>query len=106
MNRDEGRLPQGRRQLLWLSHLVPYPPTGGALQRSFNLIRQLSRTYQISLVAFNLQGDSVTHLREYSHDLKKYCYEWHVWVLPVRWPSTRWRTSLLFVPLFPNPLQC
>jgi len=36
------------------------------LQRSFNLIRQLSRTYQISLVVVNLQGDSETRLGEYS----------------------------------------
>jgi len=106
MNGDEGRLPQGPRQLLWFSHLVPYPPTGGALQRSFNLIRQLSRTYQISLVAFNLQGDSGTHLREYSHELKKYCDEVDVWELPVRWRSTRWWTRLLFSPLFPDPYTC
>ena len=39
--------------ILWLSHLVPYPPTGlGVLQRSYNLIRELSRAHPVYLLAF------------------------------------------------------
>lgn len=40
-------------RLLWVSHLVPYPPKGGVLQRSFNLIKYLSKDFDIYLFAFN-----------------------------------------------------
>jgi glycosyltransferase involved in cell wall biosynthesis len=39
--------------LLWLSHMVPYPPKGGSLQRSFNLIRELAGRHDVHLIAFN-----------------------------------------------------
>ena len=42
-----------KAKLLWVSHLVPYPPKGGVLQRSFNLIKELSEYYDIYLFAFN-----------------------------------------------------
>lgn len=40
-------------KILWLSHLVPYPPKGGVLQRSYNLLREISRYHEVTLVAFN-----------------------------------------------------
>lgn len=42
-----------RRNILWLSHLLPYPPKGGVMQRSYNLIRELSKYHDITLLAFN-----------------------------------------------------
>ena len=39
--------------ILWLSHLVPYPPKGGVLQRSYYLLRELSHYHRIDLLAFN-----------------------------------------------------
>ena len=42
-----------RKKLLWISHLIPFPPKGGVLQRSFNLIKELSKYYDIYLFAFN-----------------------------------------------------
>jgi glycosyltransferase involved in cell wall biosynthesis len=42
-----------RKKLLWLSHLVPYPPKGGVLQRSFNLLREISKDYDVYLFCFN-----------------------------------------------------
>lgn len=39
-------------RLLWLSHFVPYPPTGhGALQRTHHLLRQASTRHEIHLIA-------------------------------------------------------
>lgn len=38
-------------RVLWLSHLVPYPPKGGVLQRSFNLLREVARYNTVDLVA-------------------------------------------------------
>ncbi|MGH8626485.1 MAG: glycosyltransferase [Gammaproteobacteria bacterium] len=40
-------------KILWLSHLVPYPPTGcGVLQRSYNLIRELARWHEVHVLGF------------------------------------------------------
>lgn len=43
-------------KILWLSHLIPFPPKGGVLQRSYNMIREMARIHQITLVAFNQKG--------------------------------------------------
>lgn len=40
-------------KILWLSHLIPFPPKGGVLQRSYNMIRELAKVHDITLVAFN-----------------------------------------------------
>ena len=39
-------------KILWLSHLVPYPPKGGVLQRSYNLLREVSKDHEVYLLAF------------------------------------------------------
>jgi sugar transferase (PEP-CTERM/EpsH1 system associated) len=66
-------------KILWLSHLVPYPPKGGVLQRSFNLLREVSKSNKIYLLAFNQKAllpteqdleNAVSALREYCHDIK------------------------------------
>lgn len=43
-------------KILWLSHLVPYPPKGGVLQRSYYLIKELASHHTVDLVAFNQAG--------------------------------------------------
>ncbi|MDI9245573.1 glycosyltransferase family 4 protein [Marinobacter sp. CHS3-4] len=43
-------------KILWLSHLVPYPPKGGVLQRSYYLIKELAHHHTVDLVAFNQAG--------------------------------------------------
>lgn len=40
-------------RLLWISHFLPYPPRAGLLQRSFYLLKNLSRSAEIDLVALN-----------------------------------------------------
>lgn len=44
------------KRLLWLSHLVPWPPKGGVLQRSYYLLRELAREFDVHLLAFNQQA--------------------------------------------------
>ena len=48
-----------RKSILWLSHFVPYPPIGGAFQRSFNLLKEIGRTNDIYL--FAVQHKAATH---------------------------------------------
>jgi len=40
-------------KILWLSHLVPYPPKGGVLQRSYYLLKEVARHHDVHLLAFN-----------------------------------------------------
>tara|TARA_B100000408_G_scaffold138583_1_gene132794 strand:- start:9202 stop:10434 length:1233 start_codon:yes stop_codon:yes gene_type:complete len=40
-------------KILWLSHLVPYPPKAGVLLRSHHLVNELSKHHEIHLIAFN-----------------------------------------------------
>lgn len=39
-------------RVLWLSHMLPYPPTGGSLLRTYHLLREASRFAQVDLLAF------------------------------------------------------
>lgn len=39
-------------KILWLSHLVPYPPKGGVLQRAYYLLRETARYHDVTLLAF------------------------------------------------------
>jgi glycosyltransferase involved in cell wall biosynthesis len=61
-------------RILWLSHLVPYPPKGGVQQRSYNLIRELSKHHEVILLAFNQRAhlkdapavnDAVSHFSQF-----------------------------------------
>ncbi len=40
-------------KVLWLSHLIPYPPKGGVLQRTYNMVREVSRYHDVTLICFN-----------------------------------------------------
>lgn len=40
-------------KILWFSHLVPYPPKGGVLQRSYNLLKEVAKYHDVTLVSFN-----------------------------------------------------
>ena len=92
--------------LLWFSHFVPFPPRGGPFQRSFNLIRQISKTYAISLVAFNLHTLPEDLVAEYSLELKKYCKEVEVWELPARWRGARWLAEASLSLFYSKPFSC
>lgn len=68
-------------QILWLSHLVPYPPKGGVLQRSHFLLTELSKRHEVDLLAFNqhsllaplFKGDVEKGLNEAKTVLSRFC---------------------------------
>ncbi len=71
-----------RKKILWLSHLVPYPPKGGVLQRSYNLLKELARyhdVYLLALVQPDLAASQMKALDEQlleAHDvLSTFCRE-------------------------------
>lgn len=41
-----------RRHMLFLAHLLPYPPDGGASIRTYNIMRLLSREFSITALCF------------------------------------------------------
>ena len=93
-------------KLMWFSHFVPYPPRGGAPQRSFNLLRQASKSWKVSLVAFNLEGHDPARLAEYQPELRKHCETVEFWELPIRWRSPLWWARLAWSPIYPEPYGC
>ncbi len=87
--------------ILWLSHLVPYPPKGGVLQRSFNLIKEVAKYHKVYLFAFNQKALLPTEegLNEAVRELKKDCED--VKVTPIPCEEGRYgRYPLYFKSLF------
>ncbi|MGE5112084.1 MAG: glycosyltransferase family 4 protein [Acidobacteriaceae bacterium] len=93
-------------KILWLSHFVPYPPKGGNLQRSYNLLRELSREHDVTLVAFNMENHPPDRLKVYGDELRKICREVVFWQLPLRWRGLRWWLQMATSPLRPMPHSC
>ncbi|MFX0133918.1 MAG: glycosyltransferase family 4 protein [Candidatus Hodarchaeota archaeon] len=40
-------------KILWISHILSYPPFGGVMQRSYNLIKEVAKENDVYLFAFN-----------------------------------------------------
>lgn len=40
-------------RILWLSHMVPFPPKGGMLQRAYHLLRGVAERNEVTLLCFN-----------------------------------------------------
>jgi glycosyltransferase involved in cell wall biosynthesis len=93
-------------KLIWLSHFLPFPPRGGALQRSFNLLREASRRHDTTLITFNRPAVSGDTLAEYTNELRKVCAAVEVWELPFAWRGIRWWLGLLSNPTRPLPHSC
>lgn len=48
--------PATRPRILFLCHTLPYPPDGGPWIRTFHVLRQLARTFDISALCFERAG--------------------------------------------------
>ena len=70
-------------RIVWLSHLVPYPPAGGALQRAFYLLRHAAREHDVHLLALHqprlLPASALAHSIDVLADL---CASVEVFPLP------------------------
>jgi polysaccharide biosynthesis protein PslH len=58
-------------KILWLSHLIPYPPKGGALQRSYYLLKEVARYHDVDLLAFNQQKLISPLFESYANGIKE-----------------------------------
>ena len=73
-----------RCRVLWLSHFLPWPPKGGLLQRSYHLMRELSRYHEVHLVAFRQHAHQpdAAHVEEAKEALSEFVTIRHVSNLP------------------------
>jgi len=58
-------------RILWLSHVVPYPPHAGVLLRAYNLLRAVSKSHRVDLVAFVQEPLLLTFYPEISQGLNE-----------------------------------
>lgn len=82
-------------KILWLSHFVPYPPKGGALQRSHNLLKQSAKRHEVHLVALNQKKllSSTENLKNAKDELKKICSR--VEVFPIIYDQSKFHWSIM-----------
>lgn len=87
MTQDTQHDQPGRPPLLYLTHRIPYPPNKGDKVRSFNILRQLSRTHRVWLGTFVDHRDDLQHVAT----LKQWCEQ--VCAIPIE-PRIRRIASL------------
>ena len=49
-----------RPRLLFLSQTLPFPPDGGVNLRTFNILRQLAKSFQVTALCFFRKGHRMT----------------------------------------------
>jgi sugar transferase (PEP-CTERM/EpsH1 system associated) len=83
--------------ILWLSHFVPYPPKGGNLQRSFNLLKEVAKENRVFLLAFNQKTLLPTEekLEEGVKQLGSFCKYIQVFDIPCERSVWSWIKLLL-----------
>jgi polysaccharide biosynthesis protein PslH len=71
-------------RILWLSHLLPYPPKGGVQQRSYNLLREVSTRHEVVFLGFNQAAHLRTgaQIEEGIHALQAFCKVFKVLPIP------------------------
>jgi glycosyltransferase involved in cell wall biosynthesis len=89
-------------RVLWVSHIVPYPPKSGVHLRSFNLLRGVAASHEVDLFAFVQEqwlrvfyASPEQGLDECGRALASLCRS--VRFLPIeklRRPGGKWRTAL------------
>ncbi len=92
--------------LIWLSHFIPFPPRGGAPQRSYHLLREVSRHRETMLIAFNRPAVDAETLKAYSAELRQFCAEVEIWEPPFAWRGARWWAGLIRNTMQSLPFAC
>jgi polysaccharide biosynthesis protein PslH len=84
-------------KVLWLSHFLPYPPKGGALQRSYNLLRQIAGRHEVHLVSLNQGKNFPTRaaFEEATEFLNGICKGVEVFPIPSEVAKWRWATMTM-----------
>ncbi len=85
-------------RILFISHFIPHPPTGGASLRNYNIVKELSRKNTVHLVTFTQRDRHPTRERiEKSREvLKDFCEEISIVDVPSDFSSLKWYSLLGF----------
>ncbi len=83
--------------ILMICHFVPYPPHGGSLQRTFNVLREIAKDNKVHLLALNQKAllqdkDSVDAAVKV---LSGYCESIKVFDIPAEKSELKWNFLLL-----------
>jgi len=92
--------------IVWLSHFIPYPPRGGASQRSFNLLKEAAKTHRVFFYGFNRPFQDARLLRESRNVLEGFCQKVEFWELPFPWKGIEWWGRLALSPFSRWPISC
>ncbi len=70
--------------ILWISHIIPYPPKTGVLQRSYNLLREASKIGDVYLLALHKKGVLPVQydLQEVKRELGSICRHVEIMEIP------------------------
>lgn len=84
-------------RLLWLSHLVPYPPKGGLRQRSYYLLREAARRHEVDVTALVQSSHHGTEreLAEAEEAIGRFCR--HLQTFRIRSELRPWGRPLLLL---------
>jgi hypothetical protein len=63
-------------KILWLSHLVLYPPKSGVLLRSHHLVKELAKHHEVDLLAFNQRALIEPYFDSYEEGSGLHCRKW------------------------------
>ena len=71
-------------KILWISHILPYPPKGGVMQRSYNLIKEVAKENEVYLFAFNQKAWLPTKedIIKAKKEFERFCKKVEVFELP------------------------
>ncbi|MCP3928436.1 MAG: glycosyltransferase [Bacteroidetes bacterium] len=82
-------------KILWISHLLPFPPKGGVMQRSYNLLHELCKYNDIDFLTFYQTAHHALPenlLRTGIDELNKFCNV--IGVYPVPGDQYKWKKIL------------
>jgi sugar transferase (PEP-CTERM/EpsH1 system associated) len=84
-------------RILMISHFVPFPPNTGALQRNFNLLREIALSHEVHLVTLTQKAllPDKARLDEAISRVSQYCKTIRVFPIPSDKSPFRWYSMLL-----------
>jgi polysaccharide biosynthesis protein PslH len=84
-------------KILMITHFVPYPPTSGALQRNYNLLREVARHHEVNLVTLNQKAllPSKEKLADAIKNITPFCKTIKVFPIPSDCHPACWYILLL-----------
>ena len=85
-------------RILMITHFVPFPPRGGALQRNYNLLRQIAKENEIHLITLTQKAllPTAEQLNDSINVVAKYCKSVTVFQIPTDRSKILWYLLLFF----------